>query len=529
MIHDVLEMRMPRFLPAACRRGGRVMYRAICLGSLAVVCCLSLGPVRSEKTIPIREVIKLQEALQNAVAQAEPSIACILVSRSPKYSDLGQGPSPDHPGRLGPFSLHLANKKAGPETRKLLPKLDLSNPNNVPESYGSGVVVDGKKGQILTNYHVVRGATKVFVRFPGGEGRYADIHAADPRSDLAVLQLLIDKDHPLNKPLAAIRLGDGSKVRKGQMVLSIANPYAAGFRDGSPSASWGIIANIRRRAPTTSRTEIASYRTLHHYGTLLQTDARLNLGCSGGALIDLNGDLIGLTSSLAAMAGSETPGGFAVPLDPWMRRIVDTLKEGKEVEYGFLGVSFKNPLVAEGIQLASVHPGSPADKAGLKMDDQILKVNGVEVHEVDDVFLPLAKFRPGDQVSLVVARKENLVKVEKPPIKATLAKYAVQGKVIAANRPEFRGLWVDYTSLLILPPLQPLDQGFFNYPRIPTGVLVAGVKPHSPAARVLKAGEVITHVNGKEVSTPADFNKEVKNLNDGVEMTLLNGNKVKIN
>src|SRR5208337_1788428 len=111
-------------------------------------------------------------------------------------------------------------------------------------AFGSGVVID-EGGLILTNYHVVQDATKIYVRLPGGKGAYADIHAADARSDLAVLKLL----QPNFLPLKPIVLGDADKVEQGQFVLTLANPFAAGFRDGKPSASWGIISNIRRRAP----------------------------------------------------------------------------------------------------------------------------------------------------------------------------------------------------------------------------------------------------------------------------------------
>src|SRR4029077_3487873 len=106
--------------------------------------------------------------------------------------------------------------------------LDLSHPDHQPEAYGSGVVLDDS-GLILTNEHVIRDATKIYVRLPGNKGSYADIHASDPRSDLAVLRLT----EPVGK-LKTIKMGDGGKVRKGQLVLSLANPFAAGFKDGSP-------------------------------------------------------------------------------------------------------------------------------------------------------------------------------------------------------------------------------------------------------------------------------------------------------
>ena len=129
-----------------------------------------------------------------------------------------------------------------------MPILDLSGPNVVPESYGSGVVVDADNGLVLTMAHVVHNATKIYVRLSGGRGSWADVHAADPRSDLAVLKLI---DPPTG--LRALKCGDGSRLRKGQFVIGLANPFAAGFRDGSPSASWGIISNLHRRASGVTR------------------------------------------------------------------------------------------------------------------------------------------------------------------------------------------------------------------------------------------------------------------------------------
>src|SRR5262249_12990240 len=154
-----------------------------------------------------------------------------------------------------------------------------------------------------------------------------------PRSDLAVLRLLDKKLRPLPK----LKIGDGGNARKGKFVVSLANPFAAGFRDGSPSASWGIISNIQRRAPGNPEEETQKI-PLHLHPILLQTDARLNLGCSGGALLNLRGELIGLTTSRAAINGSEMAGGFAIPLDTNVQRIIARLQEGMEVEYGFLGV-----------------------------------------------------------------------------------------------------------------------------------------------------------------------------------------------
>ena len=177
-----------------------------------------------------------------------------------------------------------------------------------------------------------------FCALPGGKAGYADILAGDARCDLAVLKLL----DPRLGPLPVVALGDAGKLRKGQFILSLANPFAAGFRDGQPSASWGILSNIRRRALSGPGREEERVKSLQHYGTLLQTDARLHLGCSGGALLNLQGEVVGLTTALAAIHGGETPGGFAVPLDEGMRRLLEVLKRGEEIDYGFLGVGIED-------------------------------------------------------------------------------------------------------------------------------------------------------------------------------------------
>src|SRR5262249_15165549 len=131
----------------------------------------------------------------------------------------------------------------------LINRLDLASPRHVPESSGSGIVV-GDSGLILTNYHNVREATKVYVRLPKGKGSYADIHAADPRSDLAVLKLLTPP-----KGLKALAVGRGEDVRQGQFVVGLTSIYAAGFEDTGPSADWGIVQNVRCRQEPAAKVE----------------------------------------------------------------------------------------------------------------------------------------------------------------------------------------------------------------------------------------------------------------------------------
>lgn len=436
------------------------MHRSVWAFCLALL--LTPLPVRAVQDRPrLADALALEEAFTEAIRKAEPSIACILVSRA-----------------------------------EALQRPDLANPDVVPEAYGSGIVI-GEKGLILTNRHVVAGATRIHVRLPGGKASDAEIHADDPRSDLAVLRLL----DPKVLPVPALKLGDGGNVRKGQLVLSLANPFAAGFRDGSPSASWGILSNVRRRAPGGSLREEERDKVLHHYGTLLQTDARLNLGCSGGALLDLKGELLGLTTATAAIAGGETPGGFAVPLDAGFRRIIEVLKRGEEVEYGFLGVGFERERPGKrsvGVTINNVIVGSPAFAAGMRPHDVILKVNGVEVYDPDDLFLTIGTSLAGSSILLEVRKTDG--KIQKDDV--TLAKFYVSHRPIATKVPPAPGgLRVDYTSILA----QRVHAGQFGG-AIPPGVVIREVLRNSAADKVrLQVDKVITHVDGERVTTPRHF------------------------
>ena len=326
-----------------------------------------------------------------------------------------------------------------------LGRLDLSDPNNVPESYGSGVVLDARKGLILTLAHVVRKATKIYVRLPGGQGSWANIHASDPRSDLAVLQLI----DPVPN-LKALKLGEGGKLRKGDFVLSLSNPFAVGMRDGSPSASWGIVSNLRRRA-TGMVSEIAITQRnaelpLYCFNTLIQTDTRMNLGCSGGALLNLQGELIGLTSALAGIAGGETPGGFAVPLDEGMQRIINVLLRGEEAEYGFLGVYLMGSSDApQGhVRIEKLIPGGPAAQAGIhglrgfgrnSGGDIIHTINGTPVHNNDDLFLAVAVHLAGSTIRVEVSAHPD---GPRRICSVTLAKFPSLDGVIASKQPKAR-------------------------------------------------------------------------------------------
>jgi serine protease Do len=482
-----------------------------CLARAFALLAVLVLPVRArgEGRPEVRDAVALQEVFQQIIDKAEPSVGCVLVSRSDDYGRYQAAPSASFPGKLGRFNAgpHLEKIPFDqPERAAAVKALDLSRPEHLPEAFGSCVVIDADNGLVLTSAHVIRRATKIFVRLPGNRGSYADIHAADPRSDLAVLRLL---DPP--RDLKALKFGDGDKLKKGQWVVSLANPFAAGFRDGSPSASVGIVSNLRRRGPAVRTEYEAARQPLHIFGTLLETDVRINLGSSGGAILNLDGELVGLTTAFSALSSGEAAGGFAVPLDTSMKRIIEVLRRGEEVEYGFLGIQMtRDPLPGTPVHILETIPGGPAAQYGLMRDDYILSIAGRKIHDHDDLLLQIGIGLAGSEVEVEVATGGRTG--PRRTVTLRLAKSPVQGSVIACNRPAPRaGLRVDWASIVARQSRE-----------IPVGVAIREVISGSPADRArLQAGKVITRVNGKPVKKPADFYSAMKNAGRKVELTVL--------
>jgi serine protease Do len=233
---------------------------------------------------------------------------------------------------------------------------------------------------------------------------------------------------------------------------------------------------------------------------LIQIDRNLPIGSSGGALLNLQGELIGLITSLAGVTG-DGGGAYAVPLDAVMTRIIRVLEKGEEVEYGFLGVQFENPDNFRGRQfprgtgayIRDVVTGCPAKNAGLGSMDVVLAVNGNPIHETDDLVLAISSALAGSTVRLKVQKRTG--ETEEVPV--VLAKAYQAGSFIASvKHPFVRGMRVDSTSLMA-------RQGFMG--EVPHGVLVREVEKGSPAEAEQLQDAVITQVNGQAVHTPAEF------------------------
>ncbi|MGF1583449.1 MAG: PDZ domain-containing protein, partial [Gemmataceae bacterium] len=338
-------------------------------------------------------------------------------------------------------------------------------------------------------------------------GSYANIHAADPRSDLAVLKL-INSNHRLEP----VPLGKASAIQRGSCIMAMTFPFTGGFRDGQASVARGLISNIRRWIPRKRNAKL-----LRPAEVLLQTDIRLGIGGSGGPIIDLHGNFVALTTARGGLSSQAVPGGFAIPMTSGNRAVIAKLKRGEEVEYGFLGISFlPSARKTNGVRITYVTPGSPADKAGLVAKNAILEVNSAPVTHSDELLVTLSRLFADQPVRLTVQKADT---AKRQILRVKLAMAFPVGMVIATTvkRPFFRGLRVDHTSTLVRP-----DRSDLPYNKIPDGVLVTEVQPGTPAGKVLRGtGDVILAVNGHKVRNPTEFYHAVEKARGVIGLTVM--------
>lgn len=361
------------------------------------------------------------------------------------------------------------------------------------QSLGSGVVVDAAKGYILTNNHVISKADEVTVTFRDGRSFVAKLVGADPETDVAVIQIQPDK-------LTAVTLGDSRKLRVGDFVVAIGNPFGLG-----QTVTSGIVSALGR-----------SGLGIEGYEDFIQTDASINPGNSGGALVNLRGELVGINTAIVGPSGGNIGIGFAIPVN-MAQDIMKQLIQFGEVRRGRLGIAMQdltpdlakalNIKFSKGTIIAQVAPGSPADKAGLHVGDVIMSIDGRSVASSAEVRNIIGLMRIGDKVSMDVLREG-----ERKTVKLAIAA-PQQAKESA----------IEISQRLAGAVLGPVEESHPLFGRV-EGVLVLNVEQNSPAwGAGLRRGDIIVSANRQPIKTVADLRRAAKQSDDRLLLNLRRG------
>ena len=339
---------------------------------------------------------------------------------------------------------------------------------------GSGVIVSAD-GYILTNNHVIAGADELRVALPDGREFDAKLVGADDKTDVAVIKIA-EADLPF------ATLADSDKLRVGDVVFAVGNPLGIG-----QTVTMGIVS-------AKGRNNLGLLDDGAGYEDFIQTDASINMGNSGGALIDARGRLVGINTAILSNNRGNIGIGFAIPIN-LAASIMNSLVATGSVQRGFLGVQVDS-VTAEsrelhglkpgqsGVVIANVTPGGPADKAGLQRNDVILSIKGRAVTSVQDLRLVVSQILPGTPAVVRIVRggKEETIDVEL----GTLAD--------ASGRPAQLLEGVEVARITEETRRQ------FNVPMEVDGLVITAIAPDSPFARRLVPGMVIVDVNREPVT-----------------------------
>ena len=388
----------------------------------------------------------------------------------------------------------------GPQTMPFQPQ-----PDHEMTALGSGFIID-KDGTIVTNNHVVDGGKDIKVRLDDGTELPAKVVGRDAKSDLAVIRVKAEHDLP------TISWGDSDKLSLGDRILAIGNPFGIGT-----TVTSGIVSAFGRQLDGGP------------YDDFIQVDAPINSGNSGGPLVAMNGQVVGIDSAIYSPNGGNVGVGFAIPSDE-AKQIVRKLIDHGSIEHGYIGVEIqpvtddvKNALGldnTDGALVANVADGTPASKAGLKPGDIITKAGDAKVDDAHSLARIVADLKPGSSKDLTVERQGKTT-----DLKITVGD---MNKMADASSNDWQGMRSDNSDAgqtlgMQLSALTPETRAQLDLPSSDTGVLVEDVDPSSTADDDgIQPGDVIVSVNQQTVRDPSDVASALSSAeNSGRKQVLL--------
>ncbi|MEP9396220.1 DegQ family serine endoprotease [Mesorhizobium sp. KR2-14] len=374
-----------------------------------------------------------------------------------------------------------------------------SGPQKV-QSLGSGFVVDAEKGIIVTNNHVIADADEIEVNFSDGSKLKATLAGTDTKTDIAVLKV-----DPKAKKLTAVKFGDSNKMRIGDWVMAVGNPFGLGG-----TVTVGIVSARNRDI------------NAGPYDDFIQTDAAINRGNSGGPLFNMDGEVVGINTAIISPSGGSIGIGFSIPSE-LAAGVVQQLAEYGETRRGWLGVRIQpvtdeiaeslGMKAAKGALVAGVIKGGPVDDGTIQPGDVITKFDGKDVHEMRDLPRVVAESPVGKAVDVELVRKGA-----EQSVKVTLGRLEDGEKLSKEEVKQTKGGDAVATASVLGMTVGDLDEAAraqFGINADVAGVVIREVDPNSPAAeRGIAAGEVITEIAQESVATPKDVMDRIAALKE---------------
>jgi serine protease Do len=450
----------------------------------------------------IESLRNTSKAFASVARKVSPSVVFIQVESARTQPPIQQFSRPF--GQGGPFNDDLLKRFFGDQFRGIpqVPGQQGIQPQRKMMGQGSGFVFKADNGflsdktYIMTNNHVVEHADKITVKFQNGQEYIAKIKGADPKSDVAVLEIETDK-------IPALKLGNSSRLEVGEWVVAIGNPFGL-----SHTLTVGVVSAKGR-----------SSVGINDYENFIQTDAAINPGNSGGPLVNLDGKVIGMNTAIFSRSGGSMGIGFAIPIN-LAKNIARQLINTGEVVRGRIGIVIQ-PLTNElaesfsvepgqGIVVAQVFDNSPAQRAGIEQGDVIISYQGNKVDNVGRFRNSVSLTAPGSKEEIVVLRngkRKNLT--------ITIGKQENEQQIAEGPAQSADEIGLTVKSITSQRAKQ------YNI-KAGSGVVVTHVKPNSIAEMAgIKAGTIIIQANRKQIKSASDFKQAIKDSASKKNLVLL--------